>query len=73
MVMIWAILAFSAGVTAAGAVVLVTLAGKRGDLYWAFLDRYPITGRLTKLAFCGFIVACGVAPSYWIIRFAGVP
>lgn len=73
MVVIWAILAFLAGVTAAGAVVLLILAGKRGDIYWTLLDRYPITGRLTKLAFCGFMLACGVASAYWIIRLAEAP
>jgi hypothetical protein len=64
MVVISAMLAFLIGISAASLVVVVVLSDKRNEVYWAFVSRHAIVGRLTKPVLSALAVACGLATAY---------
>jgi hypothetical protein len=37
---------------------------RRNELYWTFVNRHPIAGRLTKLAFSAFVIMSGMGAAY---------
>jgi hypothetical protein len=67
MVVIWAIVAFLAGVSAASIVIVLVLADRRNERYWAFVHRYVFIGRVTKLALAALVAGCGAASAYWAL------
>jgi hypothetical protein len=64
MVVISAMLAFLIGISAASLAIAVMLSDRRNEVYWSFVSRHSIIGKLTKVVLSAFVVTCGAGSAY---------
>jgi hypothetical protein len=73
MVIVWAMLAFLIGISAASMLVVLMLAGRRNERYWSLVNRHAFIGSAIKLALATFVAGCGAGSAYWVVTAAEFP